>query len=184
MFPYCCLLIIASLFYVQFSRCSRRSIRPGFEFLKNSRKPHHWWDFGQFLYPLENWWDKVDSILMGLYSASLRVIVRTRYKSPFAHFPDGKWWAKVDSNHRPHDYQSCALASWAIGPYVQGKPSLPHIHYNLVEISGIAFLRKSHGGCNMPPAYCQEPPFDPVARNLSAFLSSQLLPAKGNLGGD
>ena len=21
------------------------------------------------------------------------------------------WWAKVDSNHRPHDYQSCALAS-------------------------------------------------------------------------
>ena len=34
------------------------------------------------------------------------------------------WWAKVDSNHRPHDYQSCALTSWAIGPY-------------LVEISGI-----------------------------------------------
>ena len=28
-----------------------------------------------------------------------------------------KWWAKMDSNHRPHDYQSCALASWAIGPY-------------------------------------------------------------------
>ena len=21
------------------------------------------------------------------------------------------WWAQVDSNHRPHDYQSCALAS-------------------------------------------------------------------------
>ena len=29
-----------------------------------------------------------------------------------------KWWAKMDSNHRPHDYQSCALASWAIGPYL------------------------------------------------------------------
>ena len=29
----------------------------------------------------------------------------------------GKWWAKMDSNHRPHDYQSCALASWAIGPF-------------------------------------------------------------------
>ena len=28
------------------------------------------------------------------------------------------WWAKMDSNHRPHDYQSCALASWAIGPYL------------------------------------------------------------------
>ena len=22
-----------------------------------------------------------------------------------------KWWAQVDSNHRPHDYQSCALTS-------------------------------------------------------------------------
>ena len=22
-----------------------------------------------------------------------------------------KWWAQVDLNHRPHDYQSCALAS-------------------------------------------------------------------------
>ena len=32
----------------------------------------------------------------------------------------------------------------------------------LVEIRGIAFLRKSHGGCNMPPACCQLPPFDPV----------------------
>ena len=32
--------------------------------------------------------------------------------------PDMKWWAKMDSNHRPHDYQSCALASWAIGPYL------------------------------------------------------------------
>ena len=25
---------------------------------------------------------------------------------------------------------------------------------------GIHFLRKIHGGCNMPPAYCQEPPFE------------------------
>ena len=33
---------------------------------------------------------------------------------PYLHFQ--KWWAKMDSNHRPHDYQSCALASWAIGP--------------------------------------------------------------------
>ena len=24
---------------------------------------------------------------------------------------DITWWAKMDSNHRPHDYQSCALAS-------------------------------------------------------------------------
>ena len=32
---------------------------------------------------------------------------------------ENKWWAKVDSNHRPHDYQSCALTSWAIGPLVE-----------------------------------------------------------------
>ena len=25
---------------------------------------------------------------------------------------------------------------------------------------GIPFLRKSHGGCNVPPAHCQEPPFE------------------------
>ena len=23
------------------------------------------------------------------------------------------WWAQVDSNHRPHAYQACALTSWA-----------------------------------------------------------------------
>ena len=35
-----------------------------------------------------------------------------------------KWWAKMDSNHRPHDYQSCALASWAIGPYLVDTSSI------------------------------------------------------------
>ena len=35
-----------------------------------------------------------------------------------------KWWAKMDSNHRPHDYQSCALASWAIGPYLVDASSI------------------------------------------------------------
>ena len=45
------------------------------------------------------------------------------YRDLFAAF-EKRWWAKVDSNHRPHDYQSCALTSWAIGP-------------QLVEISGI-----------------------------------------------
>ena len=28
------------------------------------------------------------------------------------------WWARVGSNHRPYDYQSYALASWATGPFV------------------------------------------------------------------
>ena len=48
-----------------------------------------------------------------------------------------KWWAKMDSNHRPHDYQSCALASWAIGPF-------------LVEISGIEPLTSCLQGRRSP----------------------------------
>ena len=28
------------------------------------------------------------------------------------------WWAQVDSNHRPHAYQACALTTWAMRPLV------------------------------------------------------------------
>ena len=28
------------------------------------------------------------------------------------------WWTWMDSNHRPHAYQACALTSWATGPYI------------------------------------------------------------------
>ena len=31
--------------------------------------------------------------------------------SQLSYAPDKGWWAKEDSNLRPHDYQSCALAS-------------------------------------------------------------------------
>ena len=27
------------------------------------------------------------------------------------------WWAQVDSNHRPHAYQACALTTWAMSPF-------------------------------------------------------------------
>ena len=27
------------------------------------------------------------------------------------------WWAQVDSNHRPHAYQACALTTWAMRPF-------------------------------------------------------------------
>ena len=40
-----------------------------------------------------------------------------RRNAEFAKRTSTSWWAKMDSNHRPHDYQSCALASWAIGPF-------------------------------------------------------------------
>ena len=56
------------------------------------------------------------------------------------------WWAKMDSNHRPHDYQSCALASWAIGPYSLGSLLLRY----LVEISGIEPLTSCLQGRRSP----------------------------------
>ena len=28
------------------------------------------------------------------------------------------WWAQMDSNHRPHAYQACALTTWAMRPYL------------------------------------------------------------------
>ena len=30
------------------------------------------------------------------------------------------WWARVDSNHRPHAYQACALTTWATSPFICG----------------------------------------------------------------
>ena len=45
-----------------------------------------------------------ESILNSLSTASLAFAL-----CPLLHCQ--KWWAKMDSNHRPHDYQSCALAS-------------------------------------------------------------------------
>ena len=30
------------------------------------------------------------------------------------------WWAQMDSNHRPHAYQACALTTWAMRPFFGG----------------------------------------------------------------
>ena len=38
--------------------------------------------------------------------------------------------------------------------------------FDVELVDGFAFLRKSHGGCNMPPACCQEPPFESERRRL------------------
>ena len=42
--------------------------------------------------------------------------VQSRRSPSWANSP--WWWAYQDLNLRPHDYQSSALASWAIGPYL------------------------------------------------------------------
>ena len=38
--------------------------------------------------------------------------------STLQHFkpPSDIWWAQMDSNHRPHAYQACALTTWAMRP--------------------------------------------------------------------
>ena len=51
------------------------------------------------------------------------------------------WWARVGSNHRPYDYQSYALASWATGP------SSMRISYRSLQRSRHNSLIPSHLLC-------------------------------------
>ena len=44
----------------------------------------------------------------------------TKCSSHFRPNPFGVWWAQMDSDHRPHAYQACALTSWAMSPYGGG----------------------------------------------------------------
>ena len=80
-----------------------------------------------------------------------------------------KWWAKMDSNHRPHDYQSCALASWAIGPY--------QLHFFLVEISGIEPLTSCLQG-RRSPSWAKPPYLSPSSLGTSVAVPSKLNNAK------
>ena len=43
-------------------------------------------------------------------------------------------WAWVDSNHRPHAYQACALTGWAISPFlIWQPPAFPYRHqYSII----------------------------------------------------
>ena len=47
-------------------------------------------------------------------------------------------WAWVDSNHRPHAYQACALTGWAISPFQSGNHLLSHTVTSIV--SSAAFV--------------------------------------------
>ena len=38
-------------------------------------------------------------------------LLRNQVAAPFAPIPCGIWWAQMDSDHRPHAYQACALTS-------------------------------------------------------------------------
>ena len=43
-----------------------------------------------------------------------RTSLPVRHLKPSEHL----WWAQMDSNHRPHAYQACALTTWAMRPYL------------------------------------------------------------------
>ena len=137
------------------------------------------------------WWAKMDSLSCRKATpveTVHRTVPKSRLSSPqrflvvqpfWSLRPDlWNWWAKMDSNHRPHDYQSCALASWAIGPYLVDTssislasatscPKLTHCaasplqikpfgfdsvpqHFFLVEISGIEPLTSCLQGRRSP----------------------------------
>ena len=61
-------------------------------------------------------------------------------------FYSSAWWAQMDSNHRPHAYQACALTTWAMRPFF--------------SVAGSRFLLVLHlwwrwGGSNSWPPACR-----------------------------
>ena len=131
----------------------------------------------------KKWWAKMDSLSCGKATAVTichRHIVKNRLSSHFVLLPNSsvpsdrffyfaslKWWAKMDSNHRPHDYQSCALASWAIGPY----PGLL-----LVESTGIEPVTSCLQGRRSPswanPPFLRDPHFLGTLKTVPSKLNN------------
>ena len=53
--------------------------------------------------PLKGWWAQMDFLAFGCFA--------TKWPRHFIPTPYGVWWAQMDSDHRPHAYQACALTS-------------------------------------------------------------------------
>ena len=97
-----------------------------------------------------------------LPSAAFR-IHQNKKNTAKRHKPFGcVWWGMVDSNHRRRCQQIYSLSPLATR-------EIPQIQLELVD--GFAFLRESHGGCNMPPACCQVPPFESVRKRMRNMWS-------------
>ena len=58
-------------------------------------------------------------------------------------------WAWVDSNHRPHAYQACALTGWAISPVmIWHSPALPYrLQYSTIGRLGLNHRVRDGNGC-------------------------------------
>ena len=62
----------------------------------------------RFLLPIES---PAQRVSIGEEKPICKGVFRLWRNTEFAKRVSTRWWAKMDSNHRPHDYQSCALAS-------------------------------------------------------------------------
>ena len=61
------------------------------------------------------------------------------------------WWAQVDSNHRPHAYQACALTTWAMRPF-----GFQCLFVPLCSLPKVSFERWWRwGGSNSWPPACK-----------------------------
>ena len=60
----------------------------------------------------------------------------------------------MDSNHRPHAYQACALTSWAISPFIIWRPpALPHrLQCSTIGRLGLNHRVRDGNGC-VPQAH-------------------------------
>ena len=71
------------------------------------------WSFWNCSFP--NFWQsylKTKLFFLIAFTLLLYSIFKIRFVSLFTY-----WWAQMDSNHRPHAYQACALTTWAMRPY-------------------------------------------------------------------
>ena len=55
-----------------------------------------------------------------------------------------KWWAQMDSNHRPHAYQACALTTWAMRPFIKLKDFLVGTNGLEPSTSRLSGVRSNH----------------------------------------
>ena len=56
------------------------------------------------------------TLVFSQLSVSFSFFIRFSMNIFLLTFSNVRWWAQVDSNHRPHAYQACALTTWAMSP--------------------------------------------------------------------
>ena len=68
--------------------------------------------------------------------------VQSRRSPSWANSPDKWyiWWVWMDSNHRPHPYQGCALTSWATNPIVKSN-NMDHWKLSRITVKTILHVR-------------------------------------------